>query len=89
MFVTISSCSSAAMHMRNALLIQKRLQLRRERGGDLLKARAATQRSPKREQFQIAVAEVARRVDDDRKLFAGEIFDANPRSDHRQIPDHF
>ena len=33
---------------------------------------------PKREQFQIAVAEVVPRVDDDCKLFAGEIFVANP-----------
>ena len=52
-------------------------------------ATIATQRIPKREQFQIAVAEVARRVDDDGKLFAGEIFVANRRSDHRQILDHF
>src|SRR5205823_5701149 len=44
---------------------------------------------PKQEQFQIAVAEVARRVDDDCKLFAGEIFVADPCGHHRRIPDHF
>jgi hypothetical protein len=77
------------MHTRAALPIQKRLQLRRERGDDLLKARVAPQRIPKREQFQIAVAEVARRVDDDGKLFEGEILVANPCGHHRQIPDHF
>jgi hypothetical protein len=77
------------MHTRAALPIPKRLQLRRERGDDLLKARVATQRIPKREQFQIAVAELVPRVDDDGKLFAGEIFVANPCGHHRQIPDHF
>ena len=51
---TISSCSSAALHTRAVLPIQKRLQLRRERGDDLLKARVAAQWIPKREQFQIA-----------------------------------
>jgi hypothetical protein len=51
--------------------------------------RVAAQWVPKREQFQIAVAEVAQRVDDDGKLFAGEILIAQPRGDHRRIPDHF
>jgi hypothetical protein len=77
------------MHTRAALPIGKRLQLRRDRGDDLLRDRVAGQWIPKREQFQIAVAEVVPRVDDDCKLFAGEIFVANPCGHHRQIRDHF
>jgi hypothetical protein len=55
----------------------------------LLEARIATHRIPRQEQFPIAVAEVVRRLDANRKLFAGEIFAANPCGHHRQIPDHF
>ena len=77
------------MKTRAALAIQKRLQLQRERGDDLLRARVAGQWIPKREQFQTAVAEVVPKVDDDCKLFAGEIFVANPCDHHREMPDRF
>src|SRR6266487_3496116 len=55
---------------------------------ELFKARVAPQRIPERQQFQFAIAERAWAADDNGKLFAGEIFVAKPRSDHRQILDH-
>ena len=61
---------------------------RREGGNDPLKARVASQRIPKRQEFQLAIAEVAWVPDCDGKLFEGEIFVANPGSNHRQILDH-
>src|SRR6266700_7390417 len=67
--------------------IRKRL-LRCERGDDFFKARVSPQRIPKRQQFQLTVADGARRTDGDGKLFAGEIFVASPRGDHRQIRNH-
>ena len=56
---------------------------------EFFKARVAAQWIPERQQFQLAVTEAASTADDAGKLFASEIFVANPRSDHRQIPDHF
>src|SRR6266403_1098725 len=60
---------------------------RRERGDDFFEARIAPQRVPDRHEFQLAIAEAARAADGYGKLFAGEIFVTNPRSDHRQIFD--
>jgi hypothetical protein len=54
-----------------------------EGGEDFFKARVSPQRIPKRQQFQLAIGEAARGTDGDGKLFAGEIFVANPRGDHR------
>src|SRR6266699_7166798 len=53
-----------------------------------IKTRIAAQRIPEREQFQFAIAKVARAADDVGKLSARDIFVANPRSNHRQILDH-
>src|SRR5205814_2806153 len=55
---------------------------------EFLKLRVATQRIPKRHQFQLAIAEVARATKGNSKLFESEIFVTEPRSDHRQILDH-
>src|SRR5438552_2920424 len=55
---------------------------------ELFKARIAAQWIPERQQFQLAVTEAASTADDAGKLFASEIFVANPRSDHGQILDH-
>src|SRR5206468_7001170 len=60
----------------------------RERGDDFFKARIFPQWIPKRQEFQLAIAESARGTDGDCKLFAGEIVLANPCSDHRQIRYH-
>src|SRR5439155_7028757 len=62
--------------------------LRGEGGNDLFETRVAAQRIPKRQQFQFAVTEEARPMNRDRELFVGEIFVANPCSDHRQIFNH-
>src|ERR1700730_4362570 len=62
--------------------------LRRERSDDLIEARIAAERIPDRHEFQLAIAEAARAVDGHGKLFAGEVFVTNPRSDHRQIFEH-
>src|SRR5512132_12365 len=53
-----------------------------------LKLRVVTQRIPKRHQFQLAIAEVARATEGNSKLFASEIFVTERRRDHRQILDH-
>src|SRR5205814_2729739 len=53
-----------------------------------IETRIVAQRIPEWEQFQFAIAKVARAADNAGKLFAGEIFVANPRSDHRQILNH-
>src|SRR5439155_3712507 len=55
---------------------------------DFFEARVATQRIPEGQQFQLTIAEAAWTADDAGKLFASEIFVANPRSDHGQILDH-
>src|SRR5262245_53265477 len=55
---------------------------------EFLKLRVAAQWIPKRHQFQLAIAEVARATQGNSKLFASEIFVTEPRSDHRQILDH-
>src|SRR5207249_1260989 len=55
---------------------------------DLIETWIAAQRVPEGHQFQLAIAEVAWFANRDGKLFAGEIFVANPRSNHRQILDH-
>src|SRR2546423_14108538 len=55
---------------------------------EFFKSRIATQRIPKRHQFQLAIAEVAWVADCDGELFAGEIFIADPCSDHREKLDH-
>jgi hypothetical protein len=60
----------------------------REGGDYSFEARIAAQRIPKWQQFQSAVAEAAQKAAGDGKLFAREIFVANPRSDHGQILDH-
>src|SRR5947208_88124 len=66
-----------------------RILLQRERlfrfFDDFFKARIAAQRIPERQQFQFAIADPAWAADDNGKLLAGEIFVADPRSDHRQI----
>jgi hypothetical protein len=61
----------------------------RERGDDFFKARIAAQRIPPRQQLQIAIAKRVGVPNCGGKLFAGEIFVANLRNDHRQLPDHF
>src|SRR5436190_21846728 len=76
----------------SSLRSQTRMLLQRERllrfFGEFFKSRIATERVPKRHQFQLAIAEVAWVPDRDGELFACEILIANPRSDHRQILDH-
>src|SRR5438128_11154468 len=59
--------------------------LRRERSDDFFEARIAAQRIPPRHQFQITIADVAGRTDGDGKLFAGEIFFANPRCNQCEV----
>src|SRR5437899_2498556 len=54
-----------------------------EGSDDFFKARVAPQRIPKWQQLQLTIGDAARGTDGDRKLFAGEIFVANPRGDHR------
>src|SRR5207244_13479379 len=56
-------------------------------GGALCKARIASQRVPKRQQFEVAVVEWASWTDGDCQLLAGEIFITSPRSDHREVFD--
>jgi hypothetical protein len=53
-----------------------------QRADDFFEARIAAQRVPKRQQFQLAIAEVTRMADRHDKLFTGQIFFANPPSDH-------
>src|SRR5882724_897301 len=60
---------------------------RREGGDDFFEAWIAAERIPER-QFQVTIAKAAWTADDAGKLFAGEIFVTNPRSDHGQILDH-
>jgi len=60
----------------------------RKRGNDFFKSRVATQRVPKRQQLQLAVASAIRKPAGRGKLFASQIIVTDPRSDHRQIPDH-
>src|SRR5438034_4480009 len=60
----------------------------RERVDDFFEARIFPQWIPKRQSFQLAIADSARGTDGDCKLFAREIFLANPCSDHCQILDH-
>src|SRR5262249_48964993 len=55
---------------------------------EFFKARVAAQRIPKRHEFQVAIAEGDRAMDDAGKLFAGELFVTDPRSDHRQVLEH-
>ena len=62
--------------------------LRREGSDDFFEARIAAQRVPIRHQFQFAIGGAAWISDGDGKLFAGEIFFTNPRSNHRQNFDH-
>src|SRR4030095_13330100 len=62
--------------------------LGRDGSDDFLEARLAAQRIPEGKQFQLTVADTARRTEDERKLFTGEIFVTNPRCDHREILDH-
>src|SRR6476660_1598283 len=64
------------------------LWFRRERSHDLFKPRVATERVPKRHQFQLAIAEIAWGASRDRQLFAREIFFAHPCRNHRQILHH-
>src|SRR6266403_4909985 len=61
---------------------------RREGGNDFFEARIATQRVPEWQQLQFAVGDSARGPEGDGKLFAGEVFVANPGSDHREVFDH-
>src|SRR5437867_7088431 len=58
-----------------------------EGGNDLFEAWIAAQGVPKRQQFQLPVAEKAWVTGRDRKLCAGQIFVANPRSDNRELLD--
>src|SRR3954471_19595917 len=65
--------------------------LRREGGDDFFEAWIAAQRIPPRHQFYFAIAEINTTTggtNGNGKLFAGEIFLTNPRSNHRQILDH-
>lgn len=55
----------------------------RERSDDFFEAWIAAQRVPKREQFQLAISGRGRIPHGDGKLFAGEVFVTDPRSDHR------
>ena len=86
-FATISSCSSAAMHMRAALLIQKRLQLRRERGGDLLEPRIAPKRVPFRMKLKPSVFDRAWHISRKTQLFQSQLVLSQPRIDHSKIFD--
>src|SRR6267143_705246 len=83
-----SSSKGLRLNDRYKVARKKLILFRSERGDDLLKARIAAQRIPKRQQFQLTIADRARRAGGDGELFAGKIFVANPRSDHRQILDH-
>src|SRR5262249_1941506 len=52
---------------------------------EFFKARVAAQRIPNRHEFQVAIAEGDRAMDDAGKLFGGEFLGTDPRSDHRQV----
>src|SRR5262245_9671556 len=69
------------------LLLFERL-LWRERGDDFLEARIATERVPKRQEFQLTVADRARAIAHTGKLLTGEAFVAYPGSNYRQILDY-
>src|SRR5262249_60577796 len=64
------------------------LPLRCEGGNDFFEARIAAKRVPKRNQFQLSITRRAGAADGGRKLFAGEIFVADPCSDHSEILNH-
>src|SRR5205085_11707079 len=64
------------------------LLFRRKRGDDFLEAWIAAQRVPPGPQFQPTVAKSTRPPDNGVELFKGEIFIANPGSDHCQVCHH-
>src|SRR5215469_830966 len=59
-----------------------------ERSDDFFEAGIAAERIPPRHQLQFAVAYIAARADCSGKLFASEIFIADPRGDSSQTDDH-
>ena len=59
-----------------------------QRGDDFFKTRLSSQRVPKRQQFQLTIADLSRMAHGFGKLFAGQIFLADPRSDHGIIKNH-
>src|SRR6516164_8790286 len=62
--------------------------LRCQRGDYLFETRVATQRIPKRDQFQLPVTRAAGAANGSRKLFTREIFVADPSSDYGQVLNH-
>src|SRR5207249_10934850 len=60
----------------------------RQRGDNLLEAGVAARRIPERQEFQLAIADGAWRMDGDGQLLTGEIVIANPPGDHRQVLNH-
>ena len=61
---------------------------RGEGGDDFFEAWVAAQRVPPGQQLQLAIAEFARWANGNGKLFTGQLFIANPRSDVSQRRDH-
>jgi hypothetical protein len=62
--------------------------LRRQGGDDFFEPRIAAQGIPKRQEFQLAIADGTGVPNDGGKLFAGEVVVANPSSDYRQVLNH-
>src|SRR5215813_6093874 len=61
---------------------------RRERGDDFFKARITSQRVPIGKKFQLAITDTTWQSSCSGKLFASEVFVANPCRSHCQILDH-